>query len=89
MKKLFLLICLLGSVCSANTFEQKVERLHKGEIIKLTLKNGTVLKGTFEGYVPYDESLFILPLGKFGLFADDAYDLRQIKDITILKFKKL
>lgn len=63
---------------------EKILKLPKKVTVELQLKNGTVVKGVYENYVKYDDTFWILPDGKHGLFADDAYDISEIVDVRLI-----
>lgn len=68
---------------------KKIEKLPKRATIEIFLKNGTSVKGTFEGFSKYDDGVWIMPLGKRGLFSDEAYDVRQIQDVSIIILRSI
>lgn len=45
--------------------------------------------GTFENFSKFDDSVWILPLGKSGLFADDAYDISDIQGIRLIILRSI
>jgi hypothetical protein len=67
----------------------KIEKLPKKATIEIFLKDGTSVKGTFEGFSKYDDGVWIMPLGKRGLFSDEAYDVRQIQDVSIIILRSI
>lgn len=75
------------------TFQQflreKILKLPKHVVVEVYLKDSTVVRGTYEGYQKYDDSFWILPLGKSGLFADDAYDISEIQDVRIIILRNI
>ena len=75
------------------TFQQflrdKIVKLPKKATVEVFLKDGTSVKGTFEGFSKYDDGFWILPLGKRGLFADDVYDISEIQDIRIIILRSI
>lgn len=99
-----LVLGLSGSVMAAESYKdlsreynqvfaeflrQKVEKFPKNVTVELALKNGQVVRGTFEGFQKYDDGVWILPLGKRGLFADEAYDIRELQDIKIIVLRQI
>lgn len=64
--------------------QKKILKLPKKATVELELKNRRVIRGTFQGFVKYDESFWIRPLGKRGLFADEAYDISEILDVKLI-----
>lgn len=68
---------------------EKIEKLPKKVTIEIFLKGGTSVVGAFEGFSKYDDSVWIMPLGKHGLFFDDAYDIRQIQDVRIVILRSI
>jgi hypothetical protein len=63
---------------------EKILKLPKHAIVELSLNDETVVRGTYDGYSKYDDSFWILPLGKRGLFVDDAYDIGEIQDVRVI-----
>jgi len=68
---------------------KKIVKLPKKATVEVFLKDGTSVKGTFEGFSKYDDGFWILPLGKRGLFADDAYDISEIQDVRIIILRSI
>jgi sRNA-binding regulator protein Hfq len=68
---------------------EKIEKLPKKVTVEIFLKNGTSVKGVFEGFCKYDDGVWILPDGKHGLFADDAYDISEIQDVRIIILRSI
>lgn len=68
---------------------KKIVKLPKKATVEIALKNGTTVQGTFEGFSKYDDSFWILPLGKRGLFADDAYDISELQDVKIIVLRSI
>lgn len=68
---------------------KKIEKFPKKATIAIFLKDGTSVKGTFEGFSKYDDGVWIMPLGKHGLFADEAYDIRQIQDVSLIILRRI
>lgn len=68
----------------AEQLRNKVLKLPKNATVEIALKNGKIVQGTFEGFQKYDDGVWILPLGKRGLFADEAYDIRELQDIKLV-----
>jgi hypothetical protein len=62
----------------------KLVKLPKKVTVEVFLKNRTSVVGTFTGFSKYDDSFWILPVGKRGLFADEAYDISEIQDVRIV-----
>lgn len=69
----------------AEQLRVRVQHLPKGSFVQVSLKDGRVVLGTFESFVKYDDSVFILPQGKHGLFADEAFDIRQLQNIRVVE----
>lgn len=68
---------------------EKIEKLPKNVVVEIFLKDKTSVKGTFKGFCKSDDGVWILPLGKHGLFAQDAYDIRQIQDVRIIILRSI
>jgi hypothetical protein len=68
---------------------EKIERLPKGVTIEVILKDKKRVTGTFEGFSQYDDTLWLLKTGKFGLFSDDAYDISEIQGVRIVVLRSL
>jgi len=68
---------------------EKIERLPKGVTIEVILKGKKHITGTFEGFSQYDDTLWLLKTGKFGLFSDDAYDISDIQGVRIIVLRSI
>ena len=68
---------------------EKIEQLPKGVTVEVILKDKTRVIGTFEGFTKFDDSVWILPKGKFGLFSDDAYDISEIQGIRVMILRSI
>lgn len=95
---------LLGSVYGAESYKElshqynvvfqqflreKIVKLPKRATVEVFLKDGTSVKGTFENFSKYDDSIWIMPLGKRGLFSDEAYDVRELQDVSIIVLRQI
>jgi len=70
--------------------EKKVEKIPANTTVEVFLKDGTSVKGTFIEYSPYSDKLWIRPLdGKWGVFSNEAYNIRQIQTVTILVLRSI
>jgi hypothetical protein len=69
----------------AEQIRVRVQKFPKKSFVEISLKDGTVVRGIFEGFVKYDDSICILPQGKHGLFADEVYDIRQLQNIRVVE----
>jgi hypothetical protein len=101
---LILGISLLSPVYTAESYKQlsheydlvfqdflrkKIVKLPKNVVVKVFLKNRKNVVGKFEGFSKYDDSFWILPDGKHGLFADQAYDISEIQDVKIIILRNI
>jgi len=95
---------LLGSLYAEESYKQqsheynvvfqqllrdKIVKIPKRSTVEVFLKDGTSVKGTFEKFSNYDDSIWIMPLGKRGLFSDEAYDVRELQDISIIVLRQI
>jgi hypothetical protein len=65
--------------------ETKIEKIPFNTTVEVFLKDGTTVRGVFKGYFPHSDALWIRPLGsRFGIFSEEAYDIRQIQDVSII-----
>jgi len=62
----------------------RIQHLPKKAFVEVSLKDGYVVKGIFEGFIKYDDSVWILPQGKHGIFADEAYNVRSIQNVLFI-----
>ena len=63
----------------------KIKKLPKQALVKVFLKDGTSIKGTFTGFSSYDDSVWVRSLNsRWSIFSNEAYDVRQIQDIRII-----
>lgn len=67
---------------------EKIQSLPKNVPVQIVLKNKKTVLGTFTNYLPFDESVWIIPLKSHGFFNDDAYDISEIQDIRVLKLSR-
>jgi len=72
-----------------NWLRGKILKFPKKATVELELKNHNIVRGVFEGYSKYDDSFWILPLEKHGLFADEAYDISEILDVKIIVLRSI
>lgn len=63
---------------------ERIQKLPKLVVVEVLLKSGKRVNGTFESFCKYDDGIWIMPLGKHGLFADEAYDISEIQDIRLI-----
>ena len=68
---------------------EKIEQLPKGVTVEVILKDKTRVIGTFEGFSQYDDTFWLLKSGKFGLFADDAYDISEVQGIRVIILRSI
>ncbi len=76
------------------TFQQflreKIVKLPKNAVVDTFLKNGTVVRGTYRNFNNYDDTFWVLPLGKrWKAFSTDAYDISEILDVRIVILKNI
>ncbi len=67
----------------------KILKFPKHATVQLELKNHKIVRGTFQGYAKYDDGFWILPFGKHGLFADEAYDISEILDVKLIVLRSI
>lgn len=67
-----------------NWLRVKILKFPKKATVQLELKNHRIVRGVYLAYQKYDDSFWIKPLGKHGLFADDAYDISEILDVKLI-----
>lgn len=68
---------------------KKIVKLPKNVVVEVFLKGRKSVVGNFEGFSKYDDSFWILPDGKQGLFADEAYDISEIQDVQIVILRNI
>ena len=67
----------------------KIKKLPKKATVEVALKNGKHVYGTFQNFVKYDDGVWILPIDKRGLFADEAYDIGELLDIKVVVLRPI
>lgn len=69
--------------------EKKVEKIPVNSTVEVFLKDGTSVRGTFLGYYPYSDALWIMPLRKRYVLDKLAFDIRQIQDVSIIVLRSI
>lgn len=67
----------------------KIQKLPKKATVEVALRNGKTVRGTFQNFVKYDDGVWILPMGKRGFFADEAYDIGELLDIKVIVLRPI
>jgi len=73
----------------ADQLRHKIKKLHKGDVVKVDLKNGTTLLGKFEKFAKYDDTVWIMPIGKTFFFNDEAFYVIELSDINLIIVSKV
>jgi len=68
----------------AEQLRHKITKFHKGDVVKIDLKNGKSVIGTFKSFVKYDDSVFITPVNASWFWKDAAYDVKELRDINLV-----
>jgi hypothetical protein len=61
--------------------EKQVSHLPKGILVKIELRDRTILYGKYDGYTRYSETIWI----NTGHWLDDGYSIREVLDIRPIK----
>jgi hypothetical protein len=70
--------------------EKKLRKIPTGTTVEVFLKDSTSVKGTLVGYYPHSDALWIRPLNaRWGFLSDEAYDIRQVVDVTIIVLRSV
>jgi hypothetical protein len=89
MKTILILLCLVSVSYAASpesqafwkdyevVLEHQVQKYPKGLPVKLELRDGTVIYGTFKQYVSYNESIWI----NTGNILDEGFEISEVLDI--------